>query len=106
MSKNRKKNLGAALEEIGRLQSKRRSSLVRCIFAIALAVIVAFGKPALEMAGIVDPANIVASAMTFISVVVLAGWAGLSSQSFVKYGKQIEGLRSKYRIPKEELKQK
>ena len=101
---NKRARRADAFEEIERLKAGRRMDVIKCAGALAAIVVILGGKIALEVNGIIQSGNMAMGAVVMISAVGLAILGGTSSIDFTRSGHEIEGVRARAGISREELK--
>ena len=106
MGKDKRKTKGraAALEEVLSLRAKRRADIIKIAFAIMAVIVIMVVGPMLQLSGVIESGNMVLSGATFLTAVLLAGFAGISSTDYSKCSRRITELVNLYGFTKEEMK--
>lgn len=104
MARNKSKKRIRCLDEIARLEGRRRLAIVKCTAALAVAIVVVAAKQHLSARGIIDPGNMIAGGISMIATFGLAIIGGLASIDFTKSGSRIRELKNSFGITDEETK--
>ncbi len=93
-----------ALAEIQRLKANRRKDVIKCAAAIAVIIVIIYGKSWLETNGIIPTGNVIVGAAMMCSGLGLAIFAGTASVDFAKSGHLIDDACARARLSKEDVK--
>ena len=104
MAKKKMGRAAKAFAEIERLKAKRRLDIIKILGALVVMMLLLLGKPALEVAGILEQGNMVTSAALWISAFILAIFTGAAGRDISKCTRSIENVCSQNAITKEDIR--
>lgn len=100
--RNTRKNI--VIGEILQLKAKRRSQFERCAIALAAIIAAVMGRMLLESMGIIPDNSIITGGVMMAITIALAVVGGTASIEATKCSNTINGLRNKYGVTDEDIK--
>lgn len=106
MAKKNGKRSAKALEAIEALKANNRKAFIKILAAIAVVLLLGFGRTALDVYGFIptETINLVSNGIVYLSAVVMAFIAGRAGIEITKNHHEIDAVCNRNGISKEDIK--